>query len=340
MQPVRFLIVWCCLLSVGVAVAQGGTCPTLVQEALSVSTELCVDLERNQACYGSVSVQAEPQPDAADFVFDAVGDIEDISQLHGLAISPMNTTTGEWGVAVMELQANIPDTLPGQNVTFILFGDVEIEDADGSTPMQAFSLRTGIGDAQCDEAPESGMLIQTPDGVQEVTFNINGVDISIGSTVLFQASHDNEMILNVLEGKAIIDHDGHLFTAIAGTRMRMTMDNNLQPTDAPAMPELYDMARMENLPLLLLRRQIDVAPPLEHNVFERMTNRLERGLPPCGGLGLPDCRAFQRFDAEARWAQPENWSTVLQRLCERRAIDARVQCSDSPEQDGLSSQGD
>jgi hypothetical protein len=34
-----------------------------------------------------------------------------------------------WGVALMRLQANIPETLPGQNVTFLLFGDVEIRNA-------------------------------------------------------------------------------------------------------------------------------------------------------------------------------------------------------------------
>ena len=60
-------------------------------------------------------------------------------------------------------------------------------------PMQAFYLTTGIGDAGCNEAPESGVLIQTPEGVSEVTFNINGVDVAMGSTVLFQAQPDAAM---------------------------------------------------------------------------------------------------------------------------------------------------
>ena len=103
-------------------------------------------------------------------------------------MSELNEDAGVWGVAVMSLQADIPNTLPGQNVTFILFGDVMIENAasDEQTPMQAFYLRTGIGDVACEEAPESGLLIQTPDGIDEVTFNVNGVDVQVGSTVLFQ----------------------------------------------------------------------------------------------------------------------------------------------------------
>src|SRR5690606_20836366 len=36
-----------------------------------------------------------------------------------------------WGVALMQIQANLPDTLPGQNVTFLLFGDVTIEEEVG-----------------------------------------------------------------------------------------------------------------------------------------------------------------------------------------------------------------
>ena len=62
----------------------------------------------------------------------------------------------------MQLQANLPDTLPGQNVTFLLFGNVEIENAvvgdseatpeagDGDfaplTTMQAFYFTSSVGD--------------------------------------------------------------------------------------------------------------------------------------------------------------------------------------------------
>ncbi|MBL8119919.1 MAG: SH3 domain-containing protein, partial [Anaerolineae bacterium] len=43
--------------------------------------------------------------------------------------APLNNALQEWGVAVMSVQANIPNTLPGQAVSFILLGDVEIENA-------------------------------------------------------------------------------------------------------------------------------------------------------------------------------------------------------------------
>ena len=45
----------------------------------------------------------------------------------------MNASTGAWGVALMRIQANLPDTLPGQNVTMLIFGDVQIQNAGGES---------------------------------------------------------------------------------------------------------------------------------------------------------------------------------------------------------------
>ncbi|NOG50271.1 MAG: SH3 domain-containing protein [Chloroflexi bacterium] len=44
---------------------------------------------------------------------------------------------------MMRLQANLPDTLPGQNVTFVLFGDVTIEDAVHDQARIAGQVRAG-----------------------------------------------------------------------------------------------------------------------------------------------------------------------------------------------------
>jgi len=51
-----------------------------------------------------------------------------VAYLHALKLELSDQVNGVWGLAVMQLQPNIPDTLPGQNVTFLLFGDTEIED--------------------------------------------------------------------------------------------------------------------------------------------------------------------------------------------------------------------
>ncbi|MEO1288779.1 MAG: thrombospondin type 3 repeat-containing protein [Chloroflexota bacterium] len=289
-----FLLVFLAL-SVAIASAQE-SCSALVQDALFAVDDFCSDLGRNQACYGNVDLTAQAQPTATDFTFETLGDVVDVEDIASLELSQLDEDAGEWGVAVMSLQADIPNTLPGQNVTFILFGDVSIENAstDAQTPMQAFYLRTGIGTTECEEAPESGLLVQTPDGVEEVTFNINGVDVQIGSTVYFTtdtSTKENELdlVLAPIEGSAAVVFDDETYPAIEGTEIRLPLSEQLLPTGRPALPESYDENRVAPLPLSQLPREVGLAPPLIEERVDELQERVQNGLPPCDVEGLPDC---------------------------------------------------
>jgi hypothetical protein len=101
-------------------------CPAIVQSALEATQTLCAAAGRNQVCYGNILVSAEPQPGVTDFRFEQQGDIVGAESLQSLRLSAMDLDQGTWGVSLMRLQANLPDTLPGQNVTFLVFGDVEM----------------------------------------------------------------------------------------------------------------------------------------------------------------------------------------------------------------------
>jgi hypothetical protein len=200
----------------------------------------------------------------------------------------MDETSSTWGVVMMRLQANLPDTLPGQNVTFLLFGDVELtsavteENSDEYTPMQAFYLATGLGDSQCAEAPESGLVVQTPDGVGEVAFNVNGVDISMGSTVQFQAQRGGEMNVRTLEGAASLTFDGESQPILAGSEIRLPLDQDLRPQGPPPPPVPYDA---EHLPpngiIGALDRPIEFAPPLAEGDIQQAQQMIAQGQPPC-----------------------------------------------------------
>lgn len=111
--------------------AQDDACPTLVQDAIEVTETNCRELGRNQACYGNVQIHAEPSSPDINLTFDQGGDIADVGDIASLQLSSL-VTPDEWGVAVLSIQANLPDTLPGQNVTIVLFGDVTIENAGSS----------------------------------------------------------------------------------------------------------------------------------------------------------------------------------------------------------------
>lgn len=117
-----------------VAVAQnppGDVCTTIVRAALQAANDSCSGTSRNQVCYGNVLGQITPADGVSDVRFEQVGDTAAVEQIRALQLSPLDEIAEQWGVALMQLQANLPDTLPGQNVTFLLFGDVTIEEEIG-----------------------------------------------------------------------------------------------------------------------------------------------------------------------------------------------------------------
>lgn len=305
---------------VQVALAQN-SCPAIVQTALDAADALCADTGRNQACYGHVALTAVAQPTAADFTFEQVGDVTDVSKIQSLRLNPMDVAANTWGVVLMRLQANLPDSLPGQNVTFLMFGDVEItnviaEDSeDNFTPMQAFLLSTGIEDAQCAEAPASGVLVQTPEGVSEVAFNVNGVDVSMGSTVLFRAQAEGNMVISTLEGSAFVDSADEVIPVLAGTRLNVPIDRQLRADrNARLVPEPYELRRLGSLPLRLLQRQIDINRPLTRQDMRELQRRLLTGEPICGEEPFPSCDHVPRR------------SLVRLMRAGRERLEGRLQC--------------
>lgn len=296
MKRVKSAVIAFVFLCIVPIVLAQNSCPAIVQTALDAADQLCANTGRNQACYGHVALNAVAQPTAADFKFEQVGDVVDVSTIQSLRLNPMDVAADTWGVVLMRLQANLPDSLPGQNVTFLLFGDVEITNAvsqdnqENFTPMQAFLLRTGLEDAQCDEAPSSGVLVQTPEGVSEVDFNVNGVDVSMGSTVLFRAQADGDMTVSTLEGSAFVASDQDVVPVLAGTRVNVPIDRELRARpNARLVPEPYELRRLGGLPLRLLQRKIDINRPLTRQEMRELERRLLTGEPVCGEEPFPSC---------------------------------------------------
>lgn len=146
-------------LCVATVVAQDD-CPAAVQAAIQAVGDLCATTGLNQACYGNLSLSAEPRPDVTSFVFDKPGDRARLANLQALQLKPFDVTNNEWGVALLRVQANIPDTLPGQNVSFLLFGDVTLENRAPSTPsaLLTVSADTILWGAPQSDAPLVGAL--------------------------------------------------------------------------------------------------------------------------------------------------------------------------------------
>jgi len=128
LRPLFPLILTFTLLSVVTApIAAQGDCPAAVREALDAAANACTGLTRNTACYGNNRVIATDFEGAAISGFESPGSVADLFNLGGLATFPFDTETNTWGVAMLAVQADLPDTLPGQNVTLVVFGDVTLE---------------------------------------------------------------------------------------------------------------------------------------------------------------------------------------------------------------------
>lgn len=322
-----------------IALAQStpaGSCAAIVTEALQAANSACSATSRNQVCYGNILGAATPAEGVTDLVFEDVGDIAALAQIQSLQLSPLNEVENQWGVALMQLQANLPDTLPGQNVTFLMFGDVTIQDNTGEqasveatantasnlrlgpnttspivgsvpanariiatgkatnslgeqwvrvryeeyrtrtgwvladlvtvdfsalpdvqtdsltySPMQAFYFRTGIGQQRCSEAPIDGVLVQTPQGAGKVSFNVNGIDIALGSTAFLTAPESEaNTCVSLLTGDADLQSNGRRVNLDPGERS--CAPRNADGTSGvPGAPEPFDPTEIQSLAVVV-----------------------------------------------------------------------------------------
>jgi LysM repeat protein len=236
-------------------------CDQLVTTALQTADQVCANLGRNQACYGHRLVSAQLQPDA-NVTFNTTGDIADVFAIRSLSTAPLDEAEQVWGVAVLKVQANLPDTLPGQNVTLLLYGDAIV---DNITPqMQAVALKTGVGSTTCASAPESAMLLQSPEGTQ-ATLNINGASVTMGSTLYVKANAGQEMTIATIEGQAIVSAANTTRIAQAGAQVRLPLGgtDQLQVIGPPSDPEPFDVNVISQAPINLLERNVVVGPAID-----------------------------------------------------------------------------
>lgn len=238
-----FLIV----LSVSSVMAQ--QCLGIVTDALELASKSCKLTARNEVCYGNFSVTALPSVNPDDFKFDSQGDIVPIDEIAVMELDPFDEDKGEWGIVVGRMQAQLPDTLPGQNVTVILFGGVSLQnDGVDDKGVQAFRFTTGIGSSRCLGLPPDGMIIDTPEGSSFMTFSINGTEITLGSTAFLDTYSDDDANLNLrigmLDGLGFISADGETTRIEAGQQTTIPLDDNLEASGTPGTPEDFEIGNL------------------------------------------------------------------------------------------------
>jgi hypothetical protein len=130
-------------------------------------------------------------------------------------------------------------------------------------PMQAFYFKTGIGQTQCAEAPENGIVVQTPQGAGKVNFTVNGIDIALGSTAFLSSPESvNNTCVSLLTGDADLTSGGRVVDLNPGERS-CTPLNDDGTSGPPGLPEPFDPQEMASIALVIdsLPDQVEIPDP-------------------------------------------------------------------------------
>ncbi len=95
------------------------TCPALVSSALNELGTNCADLARNTTCLGNDNARhtAFAKSVSAEF-YTRAGDRADLTITEAIQTGSMNIPERQWGLNVMNVEANIPNALTGRRAWF------------------------------------------------------------------------------------------------------------------------------------------------------------------------------------------------------------------------------
>jgi len=208
------------------------SCETVIERAISLAQNVCEKLDNNQVCYGNKTVFADFVPDY-NGRFEMVGDLAELDKLTKIVASPLQLNEQIWGIAFLKLQANLPDTptLPGQNVTFLIFGDTVVE--NNTQNMSTFYFTSGLTGIKCERVDYDGLLVSMEGGWPEgsyISFRSNGVDVILQGDAILQAQPEGDMSVAMLSGSSELSSNGQTVSLNAGNYSTIPMTENLEPS--------------------------------------------------------------------------------------------------------------
>ena len=274
------------------------TCDEIVADALQVVGPACSSTGRNEACYGNHLVNAQ-FTENVEASFADVGDLVALQGLQRISTSSLNENAGTWGVSLLKAQANLPDTLPGQNVTFLLYGGAALDNA--TARMEGVILNTGLSGTSCETMPQAAVLMQSPAGTQ-VTMNINGADLTLGSTLHFTAQANGQLTISTISGTAVVQAFGTSQTVPPGaqTTLPLGSTDGLQVVGPPTDPQPFDLNMIQLAPLFLLPDPVQIPAPISPGPTTTATLPITPTLPQLS-LPLPTTAAPRACIPRTDW---------------------------------------
>ncbi|MEO8613418.1 MAG: SH3 domain-containing protein [Chloroflexota bacterium] len=133
--------------------AQDASCLAFVQTAFDQFNSSCADVPGNSACFGNGASASSSGGSVTGF--SKPGDKVDLADIQSVQTQPLSSDASTWGLALLNVHANVPLALSDQGLKFFMMGDVNVENAVDSssaftpfpaltvTPLVAANLRSG-----------------------------------------------------------------------------------------------------------------------------------------------------------------------------------------------------
>ncbi len=165
--------------------------------------------------------------------------------------------SGAWLLiyAAPELRGWISQSVVSQPAEGLPALDADAETAPLWLPWHRFDFRSGVDDAPCAAAPESGILLQTSKLVAPRRFTINAARLRLAGTAWLQAQISSGMLIHITDGRAWISTaEGQ--AALSGgqfTRVALERDNDGEMrATALTEPAAYNYLELSVLPIRAL----------------------------------------------------------------------------------------
>lgn len=155
--------------------AQPSACETLIHQAFDTLSQTCGDAGGSSACFGN-SASAAVADGAGSFA--QPGDRLDLSVVQSIRTLPLDTNVNQWGLAMLNVQANVPLALSTTGLRYVMVGDTEIANAVAPenafqpvqpitvTPLVAANLRSG-------PSTDAQVLVSAPVGTELLADALN-----------------------------------------------------------------------------------------------------------------------------------------------------------------------
>lgn len=124
-----FFVVMVVLLFSQAVLAQDDSpsCAALIEQHLTTVQQGCSALAADTACYGAGTVSVAAADAAPVDGFSQPGDRASLAALGSLQTVVLDPANEQWGLAVLNVQADVPMAHDGPALTFIMLGDVSLE---------------------------------------------------------------------------------------------------------------------------------------------------------------------------------------------------------------------